>query len=68
MTIAEPPNNDDTYLRGDGAWATLLKVADETGVATYNGNTKPGGNTTNGWAAISISGTVYYIPVWTYTT
>lgn len=68
VILDSPPASANFYLNGNGDWATLLKVADETGVATYNGNTKPGGNTTNGWAAISISGTVYYIPVWTYTT
>jgi hypothetical protein len=32
--------------------------------ATFNANNKPGGNTTNGWLSISMSGTTKYIPVW----
>lgn len=65
VTIDVPPNNNTTYLRGNGDWARLEKVADGAATATYIGTTKPGGASNNGWAVINISGTDYYIPVWT---
>lgn len=65
VTVTEPPNNTSTYLRGDGTWKRIEKVADGTATGTWLNTTKPGSNSTNGWAVINISGTDYYIPVWT---
>ena len=65
VTVTEPPNNTTTYLRGDGTWKRLEKVADGTATGTWMNTTKPGSGSTNGWAVINISGTDYYIPVWT---
>ena len=65
VTIDVPPNNNTTYLRGNGDWARMEKVSDGAATATYIGTTKPGGASNNGWAVINISGTDYYIPVWT---
>jgi len=65
VTVTEPPNNATTYLRGDGTWKRLEKVSDGAATATYIGTTKPGGASNNGWAVMNISGTDYYIPVWT---
>ena len=65
VTVTEPPNNTTTYLRGDGTWKRLEKVADGAATATYIGTTKPGSASNNGWAVLNISGTDYYIPVWT---
>ena len=65
VTIVEPPNTTSTYLRGDGTWKRIEKVADGTATGTWLNTTKPGSNSTNGWAVINISGTDYYIPVWT---
>ncbi len=65
VTIDPPPNNNTTYLRGNGDWARMEKVADGAATATYIGTTKPGGASNNGWAVMNISGTDYYIPVWT---
>jgi hypothetical protein len=65
VTIDPPPNNNTTYLRGNGDWARMEKVADGSATATYIGTTKPGSASNNGWAVINISGTDYYIPVWT---
>jgi hypothetical protein len=65
VTIDVPPNNNTTYLRGNGDWARMEKVADGTATGTWTNTTKPGGASTNGWAVINISGTDYYIPVWT---
>lgn len=65
VTIAEPPNDTKSYLRGDGTWKRLEKVADGSATGTWVNSTKPGGASTNGWAVINISGTDYYIPVWT---
>jgi len=36
-----------------------------TGVSTFSGINKPGGNTTNTWMTIQIDSTTLYIPVWT---
>jgi hypothetical protein len=36
-----------------------------TGVSTFSGINKPGGNTTNTWMTIQIDATTLYIPVWT---
>lgn len=65
VTVTEPPNNTTTYLRGDGTWKRIEKVADGSATATYIGTTKPGSASNNGWAVMNISGTDYYIPVWT---
>ena len=65
VTVTEPPNDTKSYLRGDGTWKRLEKVSDGAATATYIGTTKPGGASNNGWAVINISGTDYYIPVWT---
>ena len=65
VTIDVPPNNNTTYLRGNGDWARMEKVADGTATGTWTNTTKPGGASTNGWAVLNISGTDYYIPVWT---
>jgi hypothetical protein len=65
VTIDVPPNNNTTYLRGNGDWARMEKVADGTATGTWMNTTKPGGASTNGWAVLNISGTDYYIPVWT---
>ena len=65
VTIAVPPNDTKSYLRGDGTWKRLEKVADGTATGTWMNTTKPGSGSTNGWAVINISGTDYYIPVWT---
>ena len=65
VTIAVPPNDTKSYLRGDGTWKRLEKVADGSATGTWVNSTKPGGASTNGWAVINISGTDYYIPVWT---
>ena len=35
-----------------------------TGVATFVGTAKPGGNTSNGWIKLTIDSTTLYIPVW----
>lgn len=40
-------------------------VGTSIATATFPGNNKPGGNTTNTWLTTSINGTTYYIPVWT---
>ena len=60
-----PPNNTSTYLRGDGTWKRIEKVSDGTATGTWVNTTKPGSGSTNGWAVLNISGTDYYIPVWT---
>lgn len=65
VTIDVPPNNNTTYLRGNGDWARMEKVADGAATGTWTNTNKPGGASTNGWAVINISGTDYYIPVWT---
>ena len=65
VTVTEPPNDTKSYLRGDGTWKRLEKVADGSATGTWTNTTKPGSNSTNGWAVINISGTDYYIPVWT---
>jgi len=65
VTVTQPPNNATTYLRGDGTWKRLEKVSDGAATATYIGTTKPGSASNNGWAVLNISGTDYYIPVWT---
>jgi hypothetical protein len=65
VTIAVPPNNTSTYLRGDGTWKRIEKVSDGTATGTWVNTTKPGSGSTNGWAVLNISGTDYYIPVWT---
>ena len=65
VTIDVPPNNNTTYLRGNGDWARMEKVADGASTATYVGTAKPGSSSSNGWAVLNISGTDYYIPVWT---
>lgn len=65
VTVTEPPNDTKSYLRGDGTWKRLEKVSDGAATATYIGTTKPGSASNNGWAVINISGTDYYIPVWT---
>ena len=65
VTIDVPPNNNTTYLRGNGDWARMEKVADGAATGTWVNTTKPGSSSTNGWAVLNISGTDYYIPVWT---
>ena len=65
VTIDVPPNNNTTYLRGNGDWARMEKVADGAATGTWTNTNKPGSGSTNGWAVINISGTDYYIPVWT---
>ncbi len=65
VTIAVPPNNTNTYLRGDGAWKRIEKVSDGSATGTWVNTTKPGSSSTNGWAVLNIGGTDYYIPVWT---
>jgi hypothetical protein len=65
VTVSVPPNDTKSYLRGDGTWKRLEKVADGSATGTWVNSTKPGGASTNGWAVINISGTDYYIPVWT---
>ena len=65
VTITVPPNNTSTYLRGDGAWKRIEKVSDGSATGTWVNTTKPGSSSTNGWAVLNISGTDYYIPVWT---
>lgn len=65
VTVSVPPNDTKSYLRGDGTWKRLEKVADGSATGTWTNTTKPGSNTTNGWAVINISGNDYYIPVWT---
>jgi hypothetical protein len=65
VTVSVPPDDTKSYLRGDGTWKRLEKVSDGAATATYIGTTKPGGASNNGWAVMNISGTDYYIPVWT---
>ena len=65
VTIDVPPNNNTTYLRGNGDWARMEKVADGAATGTWTNTNKPGSGSTNGWAVLNISGTDYYIPVWT---
>lgn len=65
VTIDPPPNNNTTYLRGNGDWARMEKVADGSATGTWVNTTKPGSSSTNSWAVLNISGTDYYIPVWT---
>ena len=65
VTVSVPPNDTKSYLRGDGTWKRLEKVADGSATGTWTNTTKPGSNSTNGWAVINISGNDYYIPVWT---
>lgn len=52
----------------DGTATSYVLYGTQTpgsGVATFDGSAKPGGNSTNAWLRFVINGTTYYIPVWT---
>lgn len=56
------------YVKGatvfDGGVSFTASPSTGSGTATFPGNNKPGGNSTVSWMQITISGTTYYMPVW----
>jgi hypothetical protein len=67
MELDAPPATADYYLNGNGDWCDIAIDTSPYpgGIATYDSAHKPGGNSTNVWVRIIISGAYYYIPAWT---